>query len=274
MTACSLVQSTIIHVRHGTPSHRLERKGLSIWVDLDDLEQADQQSLFFSVGRFNLMSFHEQDYGCNFKSKKPLTPLAQYARDLARDIDPDLVIDRVRLLTFPRLLGVSFNPISVYLCQAGGRDVLAIYEVRNTFGDMHSYVGQITGDAPVTHQVEKHLHVSPFFSMEGGYRLKLKTTDQLMRLLIHYYHQNNPRLTATLRGDITPLNSKSLLRAVWGTGQFPLRPLVAIHWEAVKLWLKNVQFFGRPVPLSRPWTQAKVNMAKINMTRIKGNKPS
>ncbi len=86
MTACSLVQSSIIHVRHGTPSHRLERQGLSIWIDLDQLDQADQQSPFFSVNRFNLLSFHEKDYGCNFKSKTAVMPLAEHARKIAHDM--------------------------------------------------------------------------------------------------------------------------------------------------------------------------------------------
>ena len=88
MTACSLVQSSIIHVRHGTPSHRLERQGLSIWIDLDQLDQADQQSPFFSVNRFNLLSFHEKDYGSNFKSKTLVMPLAKHARQIAHDIAP------------------------------------------------------------------------------------------------------------------------------------------------------------------------------------------
>lgn len=263
MSACSLVQSSIIHVRHGTPSHRLERQGLSIWIDVDKLQEAGRLSRFFSVNRFNLLSFHEKDYGCNFKSKEAPVPLATYARGIAHDIDPNLNIDTVRLLTFPRILGVSFNPISVYLCSSQGRDVLAIYEVRNTFGDMHSYVGQIEDGAPSVHQVEKHLHVSPFFSMDGGYKLKLRAKDGLMRLLIHYHARNKPLLTATLRGQINPLTTSSLLKAVWGTGQFPMRPLIAIHWEAVKLWLKKVQFFGRPAPLSRPWTEAGIKMARM-----------
>ena len=47
-----------------------------------------------------------------------------------------------RLLTFPRIIGMSFNPLSVYVAQNDlGADILYIYEVRNTFGDMHAYIG-------------------------------------------------------------------------------------------------------------------------------------
>ena len=254
MTALSLVQSSIVHVRHGTPSHRLERKGLSIWIDLDHLEEAGRQSPLFSVGRFNLLSFHPKDYGVNFKSRLAPQDLAQYARGIAQEVIPGEGIDQVMLLTFPRILGVSFNPISVYLCRSSGRDVLAIYEVRNTFGDMHSYVGRMDGDGTAVHEVDKNLHVSPFFSMEGQYRLKIKASAQAMGLIIQYSHQSTLRLTATLRGVMAPLTTSSLLSGMVATRQFPLRPLIAIHIEAVKLWFKKIRFFGRPEPSDSRWT--------------------
>ncbi|MDC1019988.1 hypothetical protein OAR27_01700, partial [Alphaproteobacteria bacterium] len=53
-------------MRYGKPSHFLKRRGLSIWIDLDRLDEANKQSRLFSVGRFNLLSFHEKDYGANF----------------------------------------------------------------------------------------------------------------------------------------------------------------------------------------------------------------
>jgi DUF1365 family protein len=47
----------------------------------------------------------------------------------------------VLLLCYPQLLGYTFNPLSVYFChRANGELALIIYEVRNSFGDIHSYV--------------------------------------------------------------------------------------------------------------------------------------
>lgn len=258
MTACALVPSSIIHVRHGTPQHRLERKGLSIWIDLDRLDDAAAQSSFFSVGSFNLLSFSPKDYGPNFKSNAPRQDLAAYARSLAGAIMPDQAIDQVMLLTFPRILGVSFNPISVYLCRHQGQDILAIYEVRNTFGDMHSYIGRMDGGKATVHEVKKNLHVSPFFSMDGDYRLKINASSDAMRLLIHYHQEGTPLLTATLRGEIIPMSGKAIVKEMFSAGQFPLRPLISIHMEAVKLWLKRVTFFRRPTPSINPWTETKV----------------
>ena len=53
----------------------------------------------------------------------------------------DLTGGRVLLLCYPRLFGYTFNPLSAYFCySAGGELALIIYEVRNTFGDIHPYV--------------------------------------------------------------------------------------------------------------------------------------
>ena len=57
MDAAALVTSRIIHTRHRPVAHRLERKGLSLWLDLDRLDEAARQSALFSIGGFNLLSF-------------------------------------------------------------------------------------------------------------------------------------------------------------------------------------------------------------------------
>ena len=47
----------------------------------------------------------------------------------------------IRLLCMPRVLGYGFNPLSVYFCHDVDERLTAIlYEVRNTFGQRHSYL--------------------------------------------------------------------------------------------------------------------------------------
>ena len=174
MSACDIVVSNIVHTRHGGPhhpaSHILKRSGLSIWIDLDRMEQAARQSLLFSVDRFNLLAFHQRDHGPNFKSRAPLVPLGHYVRQIAAEIVPDQIVGSVHLLTFPRILGAGFNPLSVFVARdTDGADVLYIYEVRNTFGDMHAYVGAPNGKS-VTLIANKILHVSPLRLLLGHYQ--------------------------------------------------------------------------------------------------------
>ena len=68
--ACALVFSEIIHTRHGHPAHHLQKAGFSILIDLDRLDEAHNASWFFSVNKFNIVSFHETDFGPNHKSQR------------------------------------------------------------------------------------------------------------------------------------------------------------------------------------------------------------
>jgi len=257
VAACELLLSEIHHTRHGAPSHFLARRGLSIWIDLDRLADANKQSPLFSVGRFNLVSFSEADYGPNFFQKKRVTSLADYVREMAKQFLPDADVAHIRLLTFPRILGLSFNPLSVYVAQnKDGDDVLYIYEVRNTFGDMHAYIGTPASGASVL-EAQKIFHVSPFFPVTGYYRLLMRRSHTQLNLAMRYVIGSKPALTATMRGKLSALKSGALLRHLWRAGQWPLRPLLSIHVEAVKLWLKKVRFYKRPEPPASAWSEAR-----------------
>lgn len=259
MSAVDLVLSDIVHIRHGGAHHPavhvLRRKGLSLWLDLDQLDAADRQSRLFSVGRFNLLGFYQTDHGPNFTAGKMVMPLADYVRDMAAKLAPGAAVDRVYLLTFPRLLGAVFNPLSVYVARdRAGDDIVYIYEVRNTFGDMHAYVGTPRQSGAMLY-ADKIFHVSPFFPVAGGYRLKIRVKDQAISLVMRYFIDNAPALTATLRGRRWVLSGASIVRLLWQAGQLPFRPIVAIHFEALKLWAKKLPFYRRPEPPA-PWSRA------------------
>ncbi len=263
MAACDLLISDIHHTRHGQPSHFLARRGLSIWIDLDQLAEANRQSRFFSIDQFNVVSFFESDYGPNFGYKKPVTSLSAYVRDMASKILPDTHVAHVRLLTFPRILGVSFNPLSVYVAQNDlGVDILYIYEVRNTFGDMHSYIGTPVNGHSIL-EARKIFHVSPFFPVSGDYRLHIRHDQAYIKLIMRYLIGTKPALTATMRGEVTPLSSRSLRAGLWRTGQWPLRPLLSIHVEAVKLWMKKLKFYKRPTPPASSWSKARNSLHRL-----------
>jgi DUF1365 family protein len=104
--------------------------------------------------------------------------LRAYAQRCAAERGIDLTGGRVLLLCDPRLLGYTFNPLSVYFCtRADGTLALLIYEVRNTFGDIHAYAlavnpGEISA-AGVRQQQEKLLYVSPFIEMAMRYHFQV-----------------------------------------------------------------------------------------------------
>lgn len=270
--AAHLVQSDIVHVRHGSPSHRLSRRGLSIWLDLQRLNEADTASTFFSVNKFNLLSFHEADFGCNhaaFRNQrfdKNITPLTQYVESQILKQFPDAQIESIHILAFPRILGLAFNPITVYSCACDETGEILMYEVHNTFGDCHTYFAvRKIGDEHFSHDVDKKLHVSPFFNMDGGYRLSFKRKENYLRLLVRYSHDGEARLTATLTGQLLPLTASMIFKQLLKYAHLPMRVWAGIHVEAIKLVLKKCRFHKRPEPQQNP-----ISIAKPSATHQKG----
>ncbi len=134
--AAALYVGEVMHARLKPMGHRFSYRVMSLLIDLDRLTEADRQSRLFGVNRAALYSFHETDHGARDGS-----PLRAYAQRCAAEHGIDLSGGRVLLLCYPRLLGYTFNPLSVYFCyRASGELALLIYEVRNTFGDIHAYV--------------------------------------------------------------------------------------------------------------------------------------
>src|SRR3984885_10003901 len=140
--AAVLYFGEVMHARLKPTGHRFNYRVMSLLIDLDRLEAADRQSPLFGVNRAALYSFNEADHGERDRSR-----LRLYAQRRAAEHGIDLTGGRVLLLCYPRLLGFTFNPLSVYFCyRAGGRLALLIYEVRNTFGGIHAYVIPVKPD--------------------------------------------------------------------------------------------------------------------------------
>jgi Protein of unknown function (DUF1365) len=138
--AAVLYVGEVMHARLKPMGHRFSYRVMSLLIDLDRLADADRQSPLFGVNRAALYSFHEADHG-----RRDGSSLRAYAQGCAAARGIDLTGGQVLLLCYPRLFGYTFNPLSVYFCyRADGELVLLIYEVRNTFGDIHPYVLPVT----------------------------------------------------------------------------------------------------------------------------------
>ena len=134
-TAAALYVGDIMHQRTKPFGHRFRYRVFSLLVDLDRLEEAGSLSTLFSVNRGNLVSFHEQDHAAAGSAT-----LRAYADRLLAEAGLERAVN-ILLVCYPRILGYVFNPLSVYHAYDGdGLLVAMIYEVRNTFGERHSYV--------------------------------------------------------------------------------------------------------------------------------------
>jgi DUF1365 family protein len=149
-----------------------------------------------------------------------------------------------------RLLGYTFNPLSVYFCyRADGELALLIYEVRDTFGELHAYVlpvndGEIS-DAGVRQSQEKLFYVSPFIEMAMRYHFRVLPPADSIRLRILETDRDGPLLAATFNGRRRALNTGELLRSVFALPLVTLKIVAAIHWETLRLWLKGARLVPR-----------------------------
>lgn len=240
----ALYKTTVYHLRHLPRRHEFRYGGYSCLFDLDELAELDQRHWFFSMNRPNLISFQDKDYGSGGNK-----PLKEHVRDLLGGAGYRERPARILLLTQPRVWGYVFNPLSVYYC-LDEQDHLAavIYEVNNTFGDRHSYVFPLDNQEKA-HCCRKLLHVSPFFDILGSYRFRNKLPGEKSHLGIRYQDTDGSLLFyASLRGHRKEISGRSLLAMALALPPASLKVIVAIHWEALRLWMKKLKLFRRPAP--------------------------
>ena len=225
--------------------HRFSYRVMSLLIDLDRLDAANRQSPLFGVNRAALYSFHEKDHGA-----RDGLSLRAYAQARAAAHGIDLTGGRVLLLCYPRLLGYTFNPLSVYFCySADGQLALIIYEVRNTFGDIHAYVlpvrpGEVSA-AGVRQVQDKLFYVSPFVEIAMRYHFRISPPGEQVKLRILETDRDGPLLAATFFGRRRPLSTAALVRAFIALPVFTVKIIAAIHWEALRLWLKGARLIPR-----------------------------
>jgi hypothetical protein len=244
--AAALYVGKVMHARLKPVGHRFNYRVMSLLIDLDRLEVADRQTPRFGVNRRALYSFHESDHG-----ERDGSSLRLYTQRCASEHGIDLTGGRVLLMCYPRLLGYTFNPLSVYFCYDGnGQPALLIYEVRNTFGGIHAYVLPVKrGDispAGIRQAQEKQFYVSPFVEMAMRYHFRVVPPSEDVKLRILETDSEGPLLSATFNGHRRSLTTKELLRSFFLLPAITAKIVVAIHWEALRLWLKGVRLVPRP----------------------------
>jgi DUF1365 family protein len=243
--AAALYFGDVMHARLKPLGHRFSYRVMSLLIDLDRLDEADRQSPLFAVNRPALYSFNETDHG-----ERDGSSVRGYVQRCAAARGIDLTGGRVLLLCYPRLFGYTFNPLSAYFCySAGGELALIIYEVRNTFGELHPYVlpvqpGEISV-AGVRQQQDKLFYVSPFVEMAMRYHFRVSPPGHSVKLRILETDREGPLLAATFSGRRRSLTTAALLRSFFSLPLVSFKIVAAIHWEALRLWLKGARLVPR-----------------------------
>ena len=200
--------------------------------------------------RRGALSFFDKDHGDG--SSNALTWLdALLQREGVQDATGE-----AWLHTYPRVLGYTFKPVSFWYCHTPAGQLRAIVvEVNNTFGERHCYLL----DTPRYGQeltASKVFHVSPFCTLEGGYRFRFLNTfaphgdgiPQKTVARVDYDDASGALLETSVGGTLEPVTTASVRKALWGYPAMTLGVMARIHWQAFRLWRKRVPFIRKPRP--------------------------
>ncbi|WGM38875.1 DUF1365 domain-containing protein [Caulobacter sp. NIBR1757] len=242
MTAAALYVGETWHKRFAPRPHEFRYRLFQLLVDIDQLDEAFAGLRWMQLGRQGLLSFDPRDHGD--RESRQLRPWV--ALTLAQ-AGVEASAATIRLLCFPRVLGFVFNPLSVFFVHAAdGRLEAVIYEVNNTFGQTHAYVIPAIGAARETQRAAKAFYVSPFYKVEGEYRFDISAPGETLDLRIVKAVAGKPDFVATQTATREPLTDQSLKALFWSIPLLTLKVVAAIHWEALRLFLKGAPFGLRP----------------------------
>ena len=225
----SLYECELGHIRPAPLRHEFRYRTYLWLVDLDEMPK-------LPAWLRPLARFEARDH------------LGDPARSIRSNVDEflaghgiDLAGGRVRMLTHARVFGYVFNPLTLYWCSY--RDTspaCVIAEVHNTYGGRHCYL--LRPDARGRASTDKALYVSPFYPVDGEYRMHVPDPDERLGITISLHRPGGgPPFVASLRGTRTPYRTATLLRAAL---RHPLSTAIVsarIRRHGVHLYLRGLK---------------------------------
>lgn len=237
----------VMHQRNFPVKYRFSYPVFSLLLNLDHIERECKSLRLFSIDRFNLLSFKRKDHGPRDGSS-----LKAWAENLLHQQNIDLEGGTIQLLCFPRIVGYGFNPISIWYCHHRDHSLRAlICEVNNTFKEHHFYLIHNHDQAlswPVKAVKTKKMHVSPLIGMKAEYHFRFPQPGNRLGVVINEFQDNRVMLTASQSGVSRSLQDSNLIIALLRTPLMTFKVMAAIHWQALKIWLRGVPYFPKPRP--------------------------
>ena len=235
----------VIHRRFKPKNHHFKYRVFSLLIDLEDLEEINNKMTIFSYNKFNIISFFDKDHGA-----RDGTSLKNWVKQNLDNIGIDESEVKIKLLCYPRIFGYVFNPISVFFIYNKDNKIISIfYEVKNTFGEQHTYIFKTQDTEIIKNSCIKKFHVSPFIEMNCKYFFRILNPDEKLSVIIDQYDQEGKILFASQDGKKTDLNSSQLLKSYLKHPLMTIKIISAIHFEAFKLWMKGIKIIKKKIKI-------------------------
>ena len=216
----------VIHKRFKPKEHFFRYKVFSLLIDLSEIKQIEKSVQLFSYNKFNVLSFYDIDHG-----PRDGTSLILWVKKnlIKNNINSEKI--KIKLLCYPRVWGYVFNPLSVFFVYNKNSNLISIlYEVKNTFGEQHTYVFKIDKiNKSLEHSCKKKFHVSPFIEMNCLYYFKILKPGNKISVVINQNHEGKKILFASQDGIKKKLNSRNLIISYLSHPLMSFKIIGAIH---------------------------------------------
>ena len=246
MTNSCIYEGSVIHKRFKPKEHFFKYKVFSLFIDLSELNELNDKLNFFSLNKFNLISFYEKDHG-----ERDGSSLFNWVKLNLEKNDISTENIKIKLLCYPRILGYVFNPLSIFFIYNKKENLISIlYEVKNTFGEQHTYVFKVEDENKlIQNNCSKKFHVSPFIEMDCNYFFRTLNPGKNLSVKIDQYDQEGKLLFASQDGKRFDLTSKNLMNSYIKHPLMTFKIISAIHFEAFKLWIKGIKFVKKKLKI-------------------------
>ena len=236
----------VTHRRFKPKRHFFTYKTFSLLIDLQEIENLGRKIKFFSYNKFNILSFYDVDHG-----PRDGSCLVNWVKNTLSDAKINIGSGTIKLLCYPRIFGYVFNPLSIFYCYDENLHLKAIlYEVKNTFNEQHTYIFSASPTSNlILHKCDKKFYVSPFMEMKTFYNFRLLNPGKIINIFIKQSDSEGTLLTACQVGEKIEMSSKNLLFQFLKHPLMSFKVIMAIHFEALRLWVKGVKPVKRKIKI-------------------------
>jgi hypothetical protein len=254
MSASALYFGHVIHRRHQPHAHAFRYPVAQLLLDLDELDTIFAGRWLWSLNRHNLAEFRRSDYFGD-----PSMPLPEAVRRHVAGVRGHRPAGPIRLLTHLRFGGHVFNPVSFYYCYQPDGSTLdcIVADITNTpWKERHAYVLSVAEAASepgsLRWQFQKRFHVSPFMAMDCTYDWRFSTPGEDLRVHMQVLQEGVRQFDATQHMQRRPLDGRGLAKVLTLYPLMTVQVVAAIHWHALRLWLKRNPVHDHPSLAGKP----------------------